>query len=187
MAFTLTLRIAGRSFQLVRQLLLLDDELPFAGQLTVKQIEAAFRAEGYAFDDDDTQDNDDAVYTMPVVMWAFLSQMMFTLEERSCLAAVKRIASYYAASHGRICSPNTGAYCRARARVPIKVVRRLTREMAAGCEVAVHGAGMSEGKGSWRRALVIASVTNSSTLRPCWRQVSRIVCRVSTKRLPPAL
>ena len=53
--------------------------------------------------------------------------------------------------------------------------------------VAVHGAGRSEGKGSWRRALVIASVTNSSTLRPCWRQVSRIVCRVSTKRLPAAL
>lgn len=134
MAFTLTLRIAGSSFQLVRQPLLLDDELPFADQLTVEQIEAAFRAEGYALDDDDTQDNDGAVYTLPVVMWAFLSQMLFTLEERSCLAAVKRIASYYAASHGRICSTNTGAYCRARARVPIKVVRRLTREMAAGCE-----------------------------------------------------
>ena len=53
--------------------------------------------------------------------------------------------------------------------------------------VAVHGVGRSEGKGSWRRALVMASVTNSSTLRPCWRQVSRIVCMVSTKRLPPAL
>ena len=37
MAFTLTLRIAGRSFQLVRQPLLLDDELPFADQLTVEQ------------------------------------------------------------------------------------------------------------------------------------------------------
>ena len=62
-----------------------------------------------------------------------------------------------------------------------------TRARSLGNEVAVHGPGRSEGVGSWRRALVMASVMNSNTLRPCWRQVSRIVCIVSTNRLPAAL
>lgn len=135
MSFTLTLRVAERSFWLVRQPLLLDDELPFSDQLTVEHIEAAFRAEGFDLQTVDTADEDDAlVYTLPVVMWAFLSQMLFTREERSCTAAVKRIASYYAVRDERVCSTNTGAYCRARARLPAVVVRRLTREGAAGCE-----------------------------------------------------
>ena len=53
--------------------------------------------------------------------------------------------------------------------------------------VTVHRSGMSEGRGCRRRALVMASVMNSNALRPCWRHVSRMVCIVSTNRLPPAL
>src|SRR5260370_27588532 len=41
------------------------------------------------------------------------------------------------AALGRECSDNTGAYCRARARLPLAVLQRLTLEVADGSEQRV--------------------------------------------------
>jgi hypothetical protein len=53
--------------------------------------------------------------------------------------------------------------------------------------VTVHALGSSEGElRLWKWASTVW-VTNSNTFRCCWRQVSMVVNRVSTKRLPAAL
>jgi hypothetical protein len=115
--------------------LLQADGLPFAEALSVEQMRQAFDDEGVCFGED--EDNDDIVYTPAITLWAMLSQMLFTEEQRSCLAAVVRVAAFYAMLGRAVCATNTGAYCRARAKVPEAVVRRLTQQVARDCEARV--------------------------------------------------
>lgn len=125
-----------RRFDLVRQSLLQAPGLPFADTLSATQIQDAFHAENVHFGDD----GDAVVYTPPVTLWAMLSQMLFTAEQRSCLAAVVRVATFYALLGRGVCSTNTGAYCRARAKVVEGVPRRLTLQVARDCEADVPAA-----------------------------------------------
>ena len=76
---------------------------------------------------------DDEVYTPPVTLWAFLSQVLFKGEQRSCAAAVGRVVVLLVAL-GKELSDNTGAYCRARAKLPETVLRRLTYDAMDGSE-----------------------------------------------------
>jgi putative transposase len=75
-----------------------------------------------------------------------LSQMLFTAEQRSCVAAVVRVAAFDALLGREVCSTNTGAYCRARAKVPEAVVRRLTLHVARDCEAQVPAAWRWKGR-----------------------------------------
>ena len=93
-----------RRFDLVRRSLLQAPGLPFADALSAEQIQHAFDAEGVDFGDDD----DKAVYTPPVTLWAMLSQMLFTAEQRSCVAAVVRVAAFYALLGREVCSHQHG-------------------------------------------------------------------------------
>jgi hypothetical protein len=104
------------------------DGLPFADALPEEQIQRAFAAAATFADDDE------AVYTPSVTLWAFLSQVLFKGEMRSCLAAVGRVIVLCVALGRRPCSDNTGAYCRARAKLPVAVIRRLVEELADACE-----------------------------------------------------
>src|SRR5438445_8631615 len=54
--------------------------------------------------------------------------------QRSCRAAVARVLVLLASLGKAACSDNTGAYCRARAKLPVPVIRRLTTDIADGCE-----------------------------------------------------
>jgi hypothetical protein len=107
------------------------EDLAFADVLSEQDIQAAFEEEGAVF----AQDEDD-VYTPAVTLWAFLSQAVFKAEHRSCVAAVARVAVLMVALH-RSVSSDTGAYCRARAKLPEVVIARLARKLAAGCEARV--------------------------------------------------
>jgi hypothetical protein len=104
--------------------------LPFSSVLSEERIEEVFREADASFADDD----EDSVYTPAVTLWAFLSQVLFKAEQRSCLAAVSRVAVFLVALGQKACSKNTGAYCRARAKIPTAVVRQLTIESAGGAE-----------------------------------------------------
>ena len=84
---------AERSFELVRQSLLQADGLPFADALTAEQMQQAFDDEGISFGEDDretnvssanAEDDDGIVYTPAVILWAMLSQALFTGVQRSC-------------------------------------------------------------------------------------------------------
>ncbi|MEQ1694119.1 MAG: IS4 family transposase, partial [Gemmatimonas sp.] len=122
---------SGRAFEFVRRSLLQADDLPFANVLTAERLADVFESEGVDCSDDDDRD---VVYTPAVTLWAFLSQMLFTGEQRSCTAAVARVAVVEALSGRVVSGTNTGAYCRARCRIPETVPRRLARELADDCE-----------------------------------------------------
>ena len=131
MSFSTSARSLPQRFDLVRSSFMQHDGLAFSQVLSEQQIQAAFDAEHCAF----AQEDDD-VYTPSVTLWAFLSQALFKQEQRSCLAAVARVVVLMLAL-GKPISTNTGAYCRARAKLPVKVLERLTLEVADGAERAI--------------------------------------------------
>ncbi len=121
-----------RRFRLVLLSLLQTGGLPFSDVLGEEQIEHAFdvlagQQSRFAQEDDD-------IFTAPVTLWAFLSQVLHKEEQRSCLAAVSRVAVLLLALGRKPCAHNNGAYCKARAKLPEKVIERLATEMADGCE-----------------------------------------------------
>jgi hypothetical protein len=107
--------------------------LPFADTITEASIQKAFEDEGASFADDE-----DAVYTPAITLWAFLSQVLCKGELRSCMAAVARISTLLVALERGPCASNTGAYCRARGKLSEPALRRLAVEVAAGCEKQVE-------------------------------------------------
>ncbi|HWB11303.1 MAG TPA: transposase [Pirellulales bacterium] len=112
--------------------LLQNPGLPFADSRSEEAIEAAFSEEGISFGQED-----DEVYSPALTLWAFLSQMLFKDEQRSCVAAVSRIIVLLVSLGRKPCSDNTGAYCRARAKLSEGVLHRLTYQVADGCEAAI--------------------------------------------------
>ena len=125
-------RTLTRRFRLVLSSFLQSDGLPFGDALPEEEIERAFDEEDVPLRSSD--EDEDTVYTPAVTLWAFLSQMLHRGEHRSCTAAVSRVVVLLVALGRKPCSSNTGAYCRARPKLPEKVLRRLTLHMAAGCE-----------------------------------------------------
>src|SRR5713226_3079600 len=101
----------------------------FADVLPEETIQQAFVDEDKLF-----AQGDEDVYTPAITLWAFLSQVLFKEEQRSCVAAVSRVIVLCVALGRGPCSDNTGAYCRARAELPVVVIRRLALAVADGCE-----------------------------------------------------
>jgi len=126
----------GRSlpqrFRLIQASFLQSEGLPFADVLPETAIQQAFDDEGVDF-----AQEEDQVYTPPVTLWAFLSQVLHKAEQRSCLAAVSRVLVLLVALGQEPCAKNSGAYCRARAKLPEKVIERLAVDLARGCEAQV--------------------------------------------------
>jgi putative transposase len=116
-------------FRLVASSFMQHDGLPFADALPEEAIQQAFDDAGVSFAEDD-----DAVYTPAITIWAFLSQVLFKGEGRSCYAAVGRIIILLGLLGRKPCSDNTGPYCRARAKLPVPVIQRLALDLADGCE-----------------------------------------------------
>jgi hypothetical protein len=116
-------------FRLVLASFLEHDSLPFASVLPETRIEQLFAEEGASF-----AQEAECIYTPAVTLWAWLSQVLFKEEQRSCLAAVARVAVLMVALGRPACATNSGAYCRARAKLPEVVLRRLVEEVAAESE-----------------------------------------------------
>src|SRR5215218_9598176 len=90
----------------------------FADLLPAARVEAALREEGATWRH--------RVYTPAVTLWAFLAQVADP--DRSCRAAVARVLAWLAAQGRPAARPTTGAYCKARARLPEGLPRRLARD-----------------------------------------------------------
>jgi putative transposase len=116
-------------FRLVLSSFLQRPGLAFADALPEDRIQAAFDEHGVAF-----AQEEDEIYTPQLTLWAFLSQVLFHGEQRSCVAAVSRIVVLLVALGREPPSDNTGAYCRARAKLPVAVIRRLACAVADRCE-----------------------------------------------------
>lgn len=132
MPFCTSARSLPQQFRLVLDSLLQSPGLPFADALSEEAIQTAFQEEGVTFGTED-----DAVYTPAVTLWTFLSQMLHKGEQRSCLAAVSRVIVLLVTLGREPCSDNTGAYCRARAKICERVLCRLTYHVADTCEAAL--------------------------------------------------
>ena len=122
-------RSLPRRFRLILASFLQRPGLPFADVLPEDAIQKAFEDEDATFADDE-----EAVYTPAVTLWAFLSQVLFKEEHRSCVAAVARVVVLLVALERGPCSGNTGAYCRARGKLSETVLRRITLHVGEGCE-----------------------------------------------------
>ena len=91
--------------------------LPFAEHLTTDLIHATARRLGLFFRD--------RIYTPAITLLTFLSQVLD--HDHSCRQAVARLLAFRSAHGLRPCSPDTGAYCKARARLPENLLQELTR------------------------------------------------------------
>jgi putative transposase len=129
MSFYSSGRGLPRRFGLILSSFMQRDDLAFAQALPEATIEEAF-----AEADADFAQFEDDVYTPALTLWAFLSQVLHAKEMRSCSAAVARVIVLLVALGKDPCSDNTGAYCRARAKLPAAIIRRLTTDVARGCE-----------------------------------------------------
>ncbi len=119
----------SRRFRLLQLSFLQQDGLPFANALPEEQIELAFREEDAMFAEDEG-----TIYTPPLTLWAFLSQVLHREEQRSCLAAVSRVIVLLVSLGWEACAKNSGAYCKARAKLPEPVLHRLVTDVARNCE-----------------------------------------------------
>jgi hypothetical protein len=155
MSFRTSGRGLPRAFELVRQSLLQTDGLPFADVLSAEQLQRAFDEEGVCFGEENGEDDNEVVYTPVITFWAMLSQMLFTDKQRSCTAAVARVAVYYAQLGRQICA-NTGAFCRARFKIPERVPQRVTGGIAQEAEAKVPK--------SWRWKGRTVQVVDGTTL-----------------------
>src|SRR5260370_17616597 len=121
MLFYPTAKALPQRFRLVLFSFMQHADLPLAEVLPEEKIQQAFDEENRTFAQDD-----DAVYTPAVTMWAFLSQVLFKQEQRSCVAAVALVVVLLVSLAKKAPSDNTDAYCRARSKLPPVLVPRYT-------------------------------------------------------------
>jgi hypothetical protein len=103
------------------------DGLPFAKVLTEQDIATFCAQEGVHFG----QGCDD-VYTPAVTLWAFLSQCLSA--SKSCVAAVARVLVLRIALGLAPCAAGSGAYCKARVKLPESLLRRLALHVGTAVE-----------------------------------------------------
>jgi hypothetical protein len=116
---------------ILRRQFLQDGGLPFTDVLTDEVISDALATVGGWLD---------RVFSPLVTLWVFLGQVLSA--DQSCRAAVARLVAHRVAHGQRPCSARTGAYCRARRRLPEAFVS------AAACSV---GRGLdARGDPRWR-------------------------------------
>jgi hypothetical protein len=92
--------------------------LPFAEQLPPGLIHRTAQRLGLVFRE--------RIFTPAVTLLTFLSQVLD--HDHSCRQAVARLLAFRSARGLRPCSPDTGAYCKARARLPENLLQELTRD-----------------------------------------------------------
>jgi hypothetical protein len=100
-----------------QQQLAQEPRLPFAHLLDPDLVKQALQAHKVSFRD--------RLFSPLVTLWVFLSQVIDP--DHSCRAAVARFWAWRAARKLPPCSTDTGAYCKARKRLPEGVLAHLTR------------------------------------------------------------
>jgi hypothetical protein len=97
----------------------------------------------------------DRIYTPLVTLALFLTQILN--DDPSCRAAVARLLAWRCAQGKARCSPDTGAYCKARLRLPEALLPRLVRDTADRLQEHAPKAWLFHG-----RAVILADGTTVS-------------------------
>jgi hypothetical protein len=121
-------------------------DVELEGLLPSTVINAAGESAGY-------QDRS-RLYTAPLTIYAFLSQVLSP--DRSCRQTVAGIAGHRTATGKSACSADTGAYCKARSRMPEEVSRTVFEQSGRQLEDS-----LPENVGLWcgRRVRVVDGST----------------------------
>ncbi|MFW6114558.1 MAG: IS4/IS5 family transposase, partial [bacterium] len=128
-------------FEVVRRLFLQSAGLPYSDVLSEETIQQAF-----ADNDAEFGQGEDAVYTPALTLWVFLTQVLQTGVQRSCNVAVDRLRSLCLSLGISAPSPDSGAYCRARAKLPDNVLETLTVQVADELEDRIPEAWLWHGR-----------------------------------------
>jgi Transposase DDE domain len=110
----------------LRRQFLQDGDLPFTNVLTEELIEQALAALGGWLD---------RIFSPLVTLWVFLGQVLSA--DPSCRAAVARLIAHRLARGQSPCSPQTGAYCQARKRLPESFFADVARQTGRALEAHV--------------------------------------------------
>jgi len=120
-------RPAGVNFKIILDSFVQAPGLPFQDVLTAEHIEQIAAEEEVHFGS-----APGTVYTVAVTLWAFLAQVLS--KEKACVAAVARIMVLRMALDLEPCAGETGAYCKARAKLPERFLQRLTLDVGQQVE-----------------------------------------------------
>jgi hypothetical protein len=104
-----------------------DPGLPFASVLSEQDILDLAQQEGVDF-----ANGPEDVYSPPVTVFAWVSQCLSA--SKSCVAAVARVLVLRVAMGLPPCSAATGAYCKARAKLPERFGQRLALQVGTAVE-----------------------------------------------------
>lgn len=107
-----------------------SSELPASDLLSDQLVANVFEQENIEFGI-----GHDDVFTPAVTLWAMVSQFLFSATGRSIKAAAGRVVSLYAQLEGRVVAQNAGNLCRAKAKIPVSALKKLTRSLAAQAEL----------------------------------------------------
>lgn len=105
---------------------LLQPGLPFADILSAERIERIFKKHRNLFGGE--------IYSVAVMVWSFLSQVLRDGKEASCQAAVARIVAFKNQRGEPAPTADTGDYCRARSKLSEAALHDLSTEIAAEVE-----------------------------------------------------
>jgi Transposase DDE domain len=118
---------SAATFQTVLHSFACAPGLPFQDDLTAERIETIAAEEHLDFG---SAPGD--VYSVAVTLWAFLAQVLS--KEKSCVAAVARVLVLRLALGLPPCASETGAYCKARAKLCEPFLQRLCYDVAEQVE-----------------------------------------------------
>jgi len=131
--------IHGRNIGQVRrarQILLREPDLCVGKLLPRERIAAAFQRHQVVFRE--------RLYTPLVTLWMFIYQVLGA--DQSCRAAVARLLASLGVRGVPLASAETGAYCKARQRIPEAAVADLVRQSGAGLQARFPDSGLLRGR-----------------------------------------
>src|SRR4026209_843541 len=111
----------------LRRQFLQDEVLPFSNVLSEELVTRVLTAIGVFWID--------RVYSPLVTLWVFLGQVLSA--DHSCRSAVARLIAHRISRGQSPCSPETGAYCQARKRLPEKFFSDVARQTGRALEAKV--------------------------------------------------
>jgi hypothetical protein len=135
-------RGTAATFQTVLDAFACAEGFPFQDVLTAERVEAIAAEEHVDFGASPRD-----VYSVPVTLWAFLAQVLS--KEKSCVAAVARVLVLRLALGLPPCASETGAYCKARAKLPERFLQRVCYEVADQVEAQAPAAWLWKGRHVW--------------------------------------
>jgi hypothetical protein len=117
----------GPTFQTVLRTFAQSPDLPLSVRLTQEHIQATCDELGVDFAKEPHH-----IWTPALTRWTFLTQCLS--DSKSCAAAVARALALRVSLGLEPCSEETAAYCKARAKLPVALLSRLTLQLGEELE-----------------------------------------------------